>query len=86
MRIDRESLNRARRMRREMTRAEVILWTRLEGRAPIRSSIPKKWADAGRVIRPSVMKAGRDVGPPSKSRRSQRAATCVDGACLPFQA
>jgi very-short-patch-repair endonuclease len=31
-RLDRESLDRARRMRREMTRAEVILWTRLKGR------------------------------------------------------
>ena len=32
MRMDRESLDRARRMRSEMTRAEVILWTRLKGR------------------------------------------------------
>ncbi|MEZ6028707.1 MAG: DUF559 domain-containing protein [Hyphomonadaceae bacterium] len=31
-RIDRESRDRARRMRSEMTRAEVILWTRLKGR------------------------------------------------------
>jgi very-short-patch-repair endonuclease len=31
-RIDRESLDRARGMRREMTRAEVILWTRIKGR------------------------------------------------------
>jgi very-short-patch-repair endonuclease len=31
-RMDRESLDRARRMRSEMTRAEVILWTRLQRR------------------------------------------------------
>ena len=30
--MDRESLDRARRMRREMTPAETILWTRLKGR------------------------------------------------------
>jgi very-short-patch-repair endonuclease len=32
VRMDRESLDRARRMRREMTRAELILWTRLKRR------------------------------------------------------
>lgn len=32
MRMTREELDRARAMRREMTRAEVILWTRLKGK------------------------------------------------------